>query len=119
MKYVFIIKMIWICDDIHAKVVKNDKIYEENSGLKFPVFPVSFLYRSSLGFIFQTEKAKHWQTENQKATGWPRSYRKYILQIPQPSQYGYAKSQYRFAVTSGSPSKWLHTDRQTDGHCGL
>ena len=37
-------------------------------------------------------------------TGWPRSYRKYILQITQPSQYGYAKLQYRFAVTSGSSS---------------
>ena len=24
-------------------------------------------------------------------TGWPRSYRKYILQITQPSQHGYAK----------------------------
>ena len=31
-------------------------------------------------------------------TGWPRSYRKYILQITHPSQY-------RYAVTSGSPSK--------------
>ena len=39
-----------------------------------------------------------------KDTGWPRSYRKYILQITQPSQYVYAKLQYRFAVTSGSPS---------------
>ena len=39
------------------------------------------------------------------ATGWwPRSYRKYILQITQPSQYRYATLQYRFAVTSGSPS---------------
>ena len=37
-------------------------------------------------------------------TGWPRSYRKYILQITQPSQYGYTKLQYRFAATSGSPS---------------
>ena len=37
-------------------------------------------------------------------TGRPRSYRKYIQQITQPSQYGYAKLQYRFAVTSGSPS---------------
>ena len=37
-------------------------------------------------------------------TGWPRSYRKYILQITPPSQYGYATLQYRFAVTSGSPS---------------
>ena len=33
----------------------------------------------------------------------PRSYRKYILQITQPSQYRYAKLQYRFVVTSGSP----------------
>ena len=37
-------------------------------------------------------------------TWWPRSYRKYILQITQPSQYRYAKLQYRFAITSGSPS---------------
>ena len=37
-------------------------------------------------------------------TGWPKSYRKYILKITQPPQYGYAKSQYRFSVTSGSPS---------------
>ena len=40
-------------------------------------------------------------------TGWPRSYCKYILQIPQPSQYRYAKLQYKFAVTSGPLSKWL------------
>ena len=39
-----------------------------------------------------------------RATGRPRSYRKYILQISQPSQYRYAKLQYRFAVISGSPS---------------
>ena len=38
------------------------------------------------------------------STGWPRSYRKYILQITQPSQYIYAKLLYRFTVTSGSPS---------------
>ena len=37
-------------------------------------------------------------------TRWPGSYRKYIMQITQPSQYGYAKLQYRFAVTSWSPS---------------
>ena len=37
-------------------------------------------------------------------TGWPSSYRKYILKITQPSQYRYAKLQYRFVVTSGSPS---------------
>ena len=35
---------------------------------------------------------------------WPISYRKYILQITQPSQYGYLKLQYRFAVTSVAPS---------------
>ena len=34
---------------------------------------------------------------NDEYTGWPRSYHKYILQITQPSQYRYAKSQYRFA----------------------
>ena len=33
-------------------------------------------------------------------TGWSISYRKYILQIMQPSQYRYAKLQFRFAVTS-------------------
>ena len=37
-------------------------------------------------------------------TGWSISYRKYILKITQPSQYRYAKLQYRFAVISGSPS---------------
>ena len=39
-------------------------------------------------------------------TGWPRSYRNHILQITQPSQYRYAKLQYRFAVTFWSPSRW-------------
>ena len=34
-------------------------------------------------------------------------YRKYIQQITQPSQYRYAKLQYRFAVTSGSPSNMI------------
>ena len=38
--------------------------------------------------------------------GWPRSYRKHILQITQPSQNRYAKLQYRFAVTSGSPDMY-------------
>ena len=33
-----------------------------------------------------------------QCTGWPRKYRIYILQITQPSQYRYAKFQYRFAV---------------------
>ena len=45
-------------------------------------------------------------------TGWPRSYRKYILQITQPSKYIYAKLQYRSAVTSGSPGYmifWIRT----------
>ena len=44
-------------------------------------------------------------------TGWPRSYRKYILQITQPTRYGYAKLQYSFAVTSWSPSstEWFST----------
>ena len=32
------------------------------------------------------------------------SYRKYILQITQTSQYKYTKLQYRFAVISGAPS---------------
>ena len=31
-------------------------------------------------------------------------YRKYILQITQPSQYRYSQSQYRFAVISAAPS---------------
>ena len=42
-----------------------------------------------------------------RCTGWPRSYCKYMLQITQPSQYGYEKLQYRFAITSGSPSTLL------------
>ena len=50
-------------------------------------------------------------------TGWPRSYRKYIRQITQPSQYRYAQLQYRFAVISGSPSRWFiwifHVDLYT------
>ena len=33
-------------------------------------------------------------------------YRKYILQIKQPSQYRYTQSQYRFAVISEAPSTW-------------
>ena len=41
------------------------------------------------------------------STGWPRSYRKYILQITQPSQYGYAKLQYRFAVTYWSTGSYI------------
>ena len=36
--------------------------------------------------------------------GRPRSYRKYILQITQTSQYRYAKLQHRFVVTFGAPS---------------
>ena len=39
-----------------------------------------------------------------------KSYRKYILQITQPSQYRYAKLQYRFAVTSGSTVKTVSND---------
>ena len=54
--------------------------------------------------------------EKISATGWPRSYRKYILLITQPSQYGYAKLQYRFAVTSWSPSTLaLHTRVNFEG----
>ena len=45
--------------------------------------------------------------------GDPRSYRKYILQITQPSQNGCAKLQYIFAVNSGSPSMAGHLN--TDG----
>ena len=37
--------------------------------------------------------------------GDPEVTEKYILQITQPSQYRYAKLQYRFAVTSWSPSR--------------
>ena len=47
----------------------------------------------------------YWRRWILTATGWPRSSRKYILKITQPSQYGYAKLQYRFAVTAGSSSK--------------
>ena len=42
-------------------------------------------------------------SECNEPTGWPRRYRKYILQITQPSQYRYTKSPYRFAVTAGWP----------------
>ena len=38
------------------------------------------------------------------STGWPISYRKYILQITQPSQCKVTKLQYRFVVISGAPS---------------
>ena len=37
----------------------------------------------------------------------------HIVQIPQPSQYGYAKLQYRFAVTSGSLSSKVTRTRFT------
>ena len=37
-------------------------------------------------------------------TGCPISYRKYILQITQPTKYKYTKLQNRFAVISGAPS---------------
>ena len=47
-------------------------------------------------------------------TGWPRSYRKYILQITQPSQYRYAKLQHRLAVTSGSPSSNTRDEMRND-----
>ena len=40
------------------------------------------------------------------STGWPKSYRNYILQITQPSQYRYSILQYRFAVISGQYCKW-------------
>ena len=45
----------------------------------------------------------------QTHTGWPKSYRKYILQITQPSQYRYAKLQHKYAVTSGSPSIFFYS----------
>ena len=48
-------------------------------------------------------------------TRWPRSYRKYILQITQPSQYRYGNLQYRFAVTSGSPSTLIKFCPTTKG----
>ena len=34
-------------------------------------------------------------------------YRKYILQITQPSQYRYTQLQYRFAVISEAPSTYM------------
>ena len=43
-----------------------------------------------------------------EGTGWDISYRKYILRITQPCQYRYTKLQYRFAVTSWSPSMYLN-----------
>ena len=54
--------------------------------------------------IFRLKKLKLCLTSNSCYTWWPRSYRKYILQITQHSQYRYAKLQYRFAVIYGSPS---------------
>ena len=61
---------------------------------------------------------------NVKRTGWARSYRKYLLQITQPSQYWYAKIQYRFAVTSGSPSSIIlleqkPLDQSEDSSCSI
>ena len=44
------------------------------------------------------------QRERERDTGGPKSYRKYILQNMQPFQYGYAKSQDRFALISESTS---------------
>ena len=77
----------------------------------------------------QTNRHKHikthrgtqsgiWHTYSDTHTGWPRSYRKYILQIMQPSQYENAKLQYRFAVTSGSPSRYTTTirNKKTQSH---
>ena len=47
-------------------------------------------------------------------TGWPRSYRKYILQITKTSLNRYEKLQYRFAVNSGSPSSIVITSTCVD-----
>ena len=54
--------------------------------------------------VHMLQIATFWYILARVYSGWPRSYCKYILRITQPSQYGYAKLQYRFAVTSGSPS---------------
>ena len=54
----------------------------------------------------QSHKKKLLRT---RPTWWHRSYRKYILQTTQPSQYRNAKLQYRFVVTSGSPSIYWAT----------
>ena len=74
------------------------------------------IYKLLLYFIMQVKLIIPWKIVSKKLsillchffsgtyTGWPRSYRKYILQITQPSQSGYAKSQYRYAVVSWSPS---------------
>ena len=57
--------------------------------------------------LFPTLVGCHWNSQSlrfRSNTVRPRSYRKFILQITQPFQYGYANFQYRCAVTSGSPS---------------
>ena len=51
--------------------------------------------------------------------GDPEVYRKYILQIPQPSPYSYAKLRYRFAVTSGSPRILYGSSGHVAYMCGL
>ena len=56
--------------------------------------------------LYRTEKNEFMLKFIIWGTGWSISYRKYILQITKPSRYRYAKLQYRFAVISGSPSRW-------------
>ena len=54
----------------------------------------------SIGFLPFSTFVRNWiyklETLDQY-TGWPRSYRKYILQITQPSQYRTLTIQYKFA----------------------
>ena len=52
----------------------------------------------SLGITYHRKGLYH------RPTGRPRSYRKYILQIKQPSKYRYTHLQYRSAAISEAPS---------------
>ena len=59
----------------------------------------SFQNRTFLSIFIEQrcDKYKYWVTQK-------------LLQITQPSQYRYAKLQYRFAVTSGSTVKTVSND---------
>ena len=65
-------------------------------------------------FVERWRDSKFWWTRSGwiSDTKWPTGkstkrsiyYRKYMLQIMQPSQYRYTQLQYRFAVISEAPS---------------